>query len=132
VTFYTELAAVVVDLLTPDQAGGLGASAGAITLTRQTVTPGANRWDDPVITSTTEPLRAQAFGVSQQLVGTPAQEPDGPVVLASDRMVISTIPAMGYQAGDILSIDGVAQTIIGVRNIPAAGVVSAVKFIVRG
>jgi hypothetical protein len=39
---------------------------------------------------------------------------------------------MQYQAGDTLSIDGVPVHVIAVEKIPAAGVTSAVKFIVRG
>jgi hypothetical protein len=39
---------------------------------------------------------------------------------------------MQYQAGDTLSIDGVPVHVISVERIPAAGTVSAVKFLVRG
>lgn len=109
----------------------LGASAGSITLTRKTVTPGANPWDDPTVTTSTQTLRAQAFGVSSQLIGTPALEPDGPIIRASDRYVISEVPDGGYQAGDVIAIDGQAVTVLRVQNIPAAGVTSAVKFLVR-
>lgn len=119
-------------LLAADKFGALtGAGTTAISLHRKTETPAANAWDDPVITTTTEGLKAQAFGVSSDLVGTPAAEPDGPVVLASDRMVIAALPVMGYRAGDILTIDGAPVTILRVWNIPAAGVRSAVKFLVR-
>lgn len=128
-TIYDRAKVTADKLLDP---ANLGVMAGAIVLTRQTVTSGANPWDDPTITSVSEGLRAQAFGVSSVLVGSPANEPDGPVILASDRMVIAALPSMGYSAGDILSIDGAAVTILQVNRIPAAGVTSAVKFLVRG
>jgi hypothetical protein len=39
---------------------------------------------------------------------------------------------MEYQAGDVLSVDGFPVHILGVKRIPAAGTVSAVKFFIRG
>jgi hypothetical protein len=110
----------------------LGTQAGAIVLKRKTIIPAANSWDDPSVTVVSEALKAQAFGVSSELVGSPANEPDGPTILASDRMVISAVPVMGYVAGDILAIDGAAVTILRTERIPASGTISAVKFIVRG
>ena len=101
-------------------------------LKRKTVIPAANSWDDPSVTVVSEALKAQAFGVSSELVGSPANEPGGPTILASDRMVISAVPVMGYVAGDILAIDGAAVTILRTERIPASGTISAVKFIVRG
>jgi hypothetical protein len=127
-TIYARVKATAGRLLSPAK---LGAASGAIVLTRLTITPPTNRWENPTVTPVSETLKAQAFGVSSELIGSPANEPDGPVVLATDRMVISAVPAMGYQAGDILAIDGAAVTILSVRKIPAAGVTSAVKFLVR-
>ncbi|MCC9162846.1 hypothetical protein LNA76_05840 [Alcaligenes sp. MMA] len=67
--------------------------------------------------------------MSKQLIGT---EMDGTVILASDRQAICTVPTMQYTSGDVLSVDGVPVHIIAVEKIPAAGVTSAVKFIIRG
>lgn len=125
---YTRAKATTDRLLDPAK---LGAVAGAVVLTRRTVIDAANPWEDPTVTTVSETLKAQAFGVSSELIGSPAQEPDGPVVLASDRMVIAAVPTMGYQAGDILAIDGAAVTILRAWKIPAAGMTSAVKFLVR-
>lgn len=125
---YDDLADVTRDLLDPTQ---LGASAGSIVLVRKTATPSANSWEAPTVTTTAQTLRAQAFGVSAELVGLPAQEPANGVVMASDRQVISEVPAGGVHPGDLLSIDGVPVTILRVSMIPAAGTPSAVKFVVR-
>jgi hypothetical protein len=133
VSIFDDLAQVTRDLLAPSEFGATNPdTSSAITLTRRTLTPGANAWDDPTETLTTQSLRAQAFGVSSELVGTPANEPDGPVVLASDRIVISEVPTGGYRVGDILAIDGAAVTVLRMWRIPAAGTPSAVKFLVRG
>jgi len=126
---YDDLAQVARDLLDPGQ---LGAQAGAVTLVRKTIWPPANSWESPTITTTTEPLLAQVFGVSGELVGSPAQEPENGVVLASDRMVICAVPSIGYRAGDLVAVDGFPATVIRVIKIPAAGVTSALKFVIRG
>lgn len=68
-------------------------------------------------------------GVDKRLVGT---EVGSAVILASDRQVISAPPVMAYTAGDVLSVDGVPVHIISVERIPAAGIVSTVKFLIRG
>ena len=128
-SIYTRAKATADRLLDP---ANLGAVSGAVVLTRRTFTTAANPWEDPVVNVQSETLKAQAFGVSSELIGSPANEPDGPVVLASDRMVISAVPVMGYRAGDVLAIDGAACTILRMWKIPAAGETSAVKFLVRG
>lgn len=127
-TIYDRAKATADRLLSPAK---LGAAAGTITLSRVTITPSANPWENPVETVQTETLKAQAFGVKSELIGTPANEPGGPVILASDLSVIAAVPAMGYRAGDLLAIDGRPVTIMRVENIPAAGAVSAVRFLVR-
>jgi hypothetical protein len=122
---------VVRDLLTPDEAGGLGATAGTVTLTRRTVTPASDSWEAPTVTISTETLLAQVFGVSEELVGLPAQEPDNGVVTSTDLMCICALPAGGYAAGDVLSVNGKPVTVVLVRTIPAAGTPVALKMVVR-
>src|SRR5690554_6140448 len=123
--FYSEMRQMAEELLAPTSQGGLG--QGSIVLSRQSSTPGANPWDPPV--TTTEPLRGAVRGVSKELIGV---EMGGTVVLASDRQAICAVPAMGYTAGDTLVVDGVPVHIVAVQNIPAAGITSAVRFIIRG
>jgi hypothetical protein len=126
--FYQEMQDMAREMLAPTSQGGLG--QGEIVLTRKTPgTPGPNPWDpvEPVVQS--ETLGGAVSGISQQLVGT---EMDGAVLLASDRQAICEAPRMEYQAGDVLSVDGVPVHILGVKRIPAAGTVSAVKFFIRG
>lgn len=125
--FYSEMAQMARELLAPTSQGGLG--QGSIVLSRQTSVPGNNPWDPPVTTTSTEPLRGAVSGVSKELVGV---EMGGTVVLASDRQAICAVPAMGYTAGDTLVVDGVPVHIVAVQNIPAAGITSAVRFIIRG
>lgn len=125
---YTRMQATTRRLLRPAAQGGLG--QGEIVLTRKTPgTPGPNPWDpvEPVMQS--ETLGGAVSGISQQLVGT---EMGGAVLLASDRQAICEPPRMEYQAGDVLSVDGIPVHILGVKRIPAAGTVSAVKFFIRG
>jgi hypothetical protein len=127
--FYADMAKVSAQLLAPTSQGGLG--QGVIVLARSTPgTPNPNApWEPVTPTVTTETLKGAARGVDSRLVGT---EVGGAVILASDRQVICAPPAMQYQAGDTLSIDGVPVHVIAAEKIPAAGVTSAVKFIVRG
>ncbi|HZJ93261.1 MAG TPA: hypothetical protein VFD09_09315, partial [Thiopseudomonas sp.] len=75
-----------------------------------------------------ETLKAAVRGVDSRLVGT---EVGSAVILSSDRQVICAPPAMDYQAGDILSVDGVRVNILAVQRIPEAGTTVAVKFIIR-
>jgi len=125
--FYSEMRQMAEDLLAPTSQGGLG--QGSIVLSRQSSEPGANPWDPPVTTTTTETLKGAVRGVSKELVGV---ELGGTVILASDRQAICAVPAMGYTAGDALVVDGVPVHIVAVQNIPAAGITSAVRFIIRG
>lgn len=127
--FYSEMADMARDLLQPTATGGLG--QGKITLTRTTPgTPDPQKPYEPVEpTKKIETLDGAAFGVTSDMIGTQA---GSAVILATDRYAICTVPSIGYEAGDTLSIDGKTVNIISVENIPAAGVVCAVKFIVRG
>ena len=127
--FYDDLAAMTRELLAPTSQNGLG--QGVLELIR--ITPGVPDSDKPWLpvqpTEQTELLKGAAKGVSSQLIGT---EAGSAVILASDRVVICAPPVMQYQAGDVLSVDGVRVTVLSVERIPAAGTPSAVKFLVRG
>lgn len=126
--FYSDMAKMASDLLAPTSQNGLG--QGTIILSR--IIPGPppdNPWEPPTIVEQSEPLRGAVRGVSQELIGT---EVGGTVILASDRQAICAPPSMGYTAGDTLVVDGVPVHIVAVQNIPAAGTVSAVRFIIRG
>lgn len=126
--FYADMAAVTASLLAPTSQNGLG--QGVVTLTRSTPgVPGPNPWDPVVPVTETETLKAAVSGVDKRLVGT---EAGGSVILASDRECICAPPVMSYTAGDTLAVDGVPVHIVDVRKIPAAGITSAVKFIIRG
>lgn len=126
--FYQDMAGVAAELLAPTNAGGLGQGAVALT----SITPGEKNpdapWEPVVPTITTENLRGAAKGVSSNLVGV---ELGGTVIIATDREVITTVPTISYKAGDNLTIDGKSVRVIDVKNIPAAGITSAVKWIVR-
>ena len=125
------MAQVVRDLLTPGEAGGLGATAGTVTITRNAVTPATNSWEAPTVSSATETLLAQVFGVGEELVGLPAQEPDNGVVLSTDLMCICALPAQGYRAGDVVVVNGNPVTVVLTRTIPAAGTPVALKLVLR-
>lgn len=127
--FYEQMRQMASELLAPTSQGGLG--QGVIVLVRSTPgTPNPNApWEPVTPTVTTETLKGAARGVDSRLVGT---EVGGAVILATDKQIICAPPVMQYQAGDTLSVDGVPVHVIAVEKIPAAGVTSAVKFIVRG
>lgn len=127
--FYQQMAAVSAELLAPTSQGGLG--QGEIKLTR--ITQGTPDPDKPWVpvspTKQTETLKGAVKGVDSKLVGT---EAGSAVIRATDREVICAPPSIGYMAGDALSIDSKDVLILSVQKIPAAGITSAVKFIVRG
>ncbi|MDL5036844.1 hypothetical protein QRD40_10850 [Comamonas sp. Y6] len=126
--FYADMADMARGLLAPTSQGGLG--QGVIVLTRKTPgVPGPNPWDPVETVTQSETLSGAVRGVSQKLVGT---DFGGTVVQASDRQAICAVPALQYQAGDVLSIDGVPVHIIAFSNIPPAGTPSAVRFIIKG
>lgn len=127
--FYTQMGQVAAELLAPTSQGGLG--QGNVVLSRKI--PGTPDPDAPWIpvepTNQRETLRAAVRGVSKELVGT---EAGSTVIVASDRQAICAPITMGYTAGDTLIVDGVPVHIVAVSNIPAAGITSAIRFIIRG
>lgn len=126
--FYSEMAGVAREMLAPTSQGGLG--QGVIVLTRKMPgTPGPNPWDPVEPVTQSETLSGAVTGISQKLVGA---DFGGSVVQASDRQAICAVPTLQYQAGDVLSVDGVPVHILGVQRIPAAGIAAAVKFVIRG
>lgn len=126
--FYSELATMTRDLLAPTSAGGLG--QGELKLTR--VNPGTpdplEPWKPVPPQTTTQTLRGAVRGVSKELIGT---EAGGTIILASDRQAITEVPTLGYEPGDLFSVDGQEVFVIRVDNIPAAGVRSAVRWVIR-
>lgn len=127
--FYQSMQQMARDLLAPTSQNGLG--QGEISLTR--IIKGAPNpsapWIPPVDTTESETIRGAVRGVSKELIGT---EVGGTVIVASDRQAICEVPKQPYTAGDILSVDGVPVHILSVTNIPAAGITSAVRFLIRG
>ncbi len=127
--FYDDMQAMARDLLKPDSQGGLG--QGTITLTR--MVPGTPNPDTPWIPVEDIPhtvtIKGAVRGVSKELIGT---EVGSAVIVASDRIAITEVPSIQYTAGDTLSVDGKPVMVLNVQNIPAAGVTSAVRFIIRG
>lgn len=126
--FYSELADMARELLAPTSQNGLG--QGTIMLTH--VTPGtpdpAEPWKPVQPQTTTQTLRGAVRGVSKELIGT---EAGGTIILASDRQAITEVPTLGYEPGDLFGVDGQEVFVIRVDNIPAAGVTSAVRWVIR-
>lgn len=127
--FYAEMAEMSRNLLAPTNAGGLGQGEIILTRTIKGVIDPATPWIPPVNTTQSEQIRGAVRGVDRRLVGV---EVGGTVILASDRTAITEVPAMTYTAGDTLSVDGVPVHVISVEKLPAAGITSAVKFLIRG
>jgi hypothetical protein len=126
---YERMQATAQRLLAPTSAGGLG--QGKIELV--TYTPGAaptNAWDPPAPpTRAATTLRGVARGVGKELIGAPVDN-NGQIV-ATDRQVIVAPWGGSYEPGQVLEIDGAPVTVLKVENIPAAGTVCAIRFLVR-
>lgn len=125
-SIYERGAALSKRLLAPSRFG-----QGTVILTHyEPGTPDPAKPFDPVEpVAMSETLRAAVRGVSQKLVGT---ELGGTVILASDLQAICAPPALSYQAGGSISVDGRSVHVISFDRIPAAGTPSAVRFILRG
>lgn len=127
--FYADMAQAARELLAPTDEGGFG--QGSIQLVRYVAgAPGANPWDPPSApTRTVTPLNGAARGVGKELVGLPVET--GGQIVATDLQVIVAPWGGSYDPGYVLEIDGAPVTVLSVRNIPAAGTVCAVRFVVR-
>lgn len=127
--FYTEMGDVARELLAPTSQGGLG--QGKIELVRYAETSPVNPWDAPSPpTRTATLLKGAARGVSKEMIGAPVD--NGGQIVATDLVVIVAPWGGSPQPTDVLEIDGKPVTILSVSNIPAAGIASAIRFIVRG
>lgn len=126
--FYSDLATMARDLLAQTSAGGLG--QGTLVLT--SITPGTpdplEPWKPVTPQTTTQTLRGAVKGVSSKLIGV---EVGGTVIVSTDREAITEVPSIAYKAGDLFSVDGKEVRVISVQPIPAAGVASAVRWIIR-
>lgn len=126
---YTRIRATAQRLLAPTSQGGLG--QGTIELVRYVEgAPGPNAWDPPATPEReVTVLDGAARGVGKELIGAPVET--GGQIVATDLQVIVAPWGGGVEPADVLEIDGSAVTILSVKNIPAAGTVCAVKFVVR-
>ena len=126
--FYQEMQQMARDLLAPTSARGLG--QGTLVLT--SITPGTpdplEPWKPVTPKTTTQTLRGAVKGVSSKLIGV---EVGGTVIVSTDREAITEVPSIAYKAGDLFSVDSKEVRVISVQPIPAAGTVSAVRWIIR-
>ena len=127
--FYSSMAAMARDLLAPTSQGGLG--QGNLVLHHNTIPePDPDKpWEIPEPIVQMEVIRGAVKGVSEELIG---KEVGGTVIVASDLVAICEVPQIPYTVGDNLYIDSDPMKIIDIHKIPAAGVTSAVRFILRG
>jgi hypothetical protein len=123
------MAGVATRLLAPTSQGGLG--QGSIELVRYVDgPPPVHEWDPPSPSSRqVAVLNGVARGVGKELIGTPVQT--GGQIVATDLQAIVAPWGGSYDPADVLEIDGSPVTILKVENVPAAGTVCAVKFVVR-
>lgn len=91
-----------------------------------TTTPPANPWEPPIVVAPVSyTLKATAKGVSDEFV-------NGTTILATDLEITAAEFGAEPDPADALTIDGKAVTVVKTWRIPAAGVLVAWKFIVRG
>jgi hypothetical protein len=127
--FYDEMADVVREMLAPTSEGGLGQGSIALVRSVEGVAP-TNPWDAPAApTRQVTTLDGAARGVGKELIGAPVET--GGQIVATDLQVIVAPWGGAVDPADVLEIDGAPVTILKVENIPAAGTVCAVKFVVR-
>jgi hypothetical protein len=126
---YTRLRATAQRLLAPTSEGGLG--QGTIELVRYlSDAEPANPWDPPAPPSRDiTVLDGVARGVGKELVG--ASVENGGQIAATDLQVIVAPWIGSYELGDVLEIDGSPVTVLKAENVPAAGTVCVVRFVVR-
>lgn len=129
--FYSDMRAFANEILAPTSQGGLG--QGVIKLVRYTpAAPDPNEpWKPPSNPTRTETLlKGAARGVSKELIG--AETAPGVQIKATDLTLIVAPWGSTYDAADVIEIDGKPVTVLRYDNIPAAGIVAAIRFIVRG
>lgn len=127
--FYADMAGVARELLAPTDEGGLG--QGSIVLVQYTPgPPPANSWDPPSApVPKRTPLDGAVSGVGKDLIGTPLE--NGTAIVAGDLKVIVAPWGGTANPEDVLELDGVPATVMRVEPIPAIGITSAVRLIVR-
>ncbi len=127
--FYADMRQTAIDLLSPTSEGGLG--QGTIELVRYLDgPPPANPWDPPASPEREiTVLDGVARGVGKDLIGAPVE--NGGQIVATDLTVIVAPWGGAYEPADVLLVDDDPVTILKVENIPAAGTVCAIKFVVR-
>lgn len=127
--FYERMRSVAQRLLAPTDEGGMGQSS--IALVRYVAgPPPADPWSPPGAPSReVTPLDGAARGVSKELIGAPVET--GGQIVATDLTVIVAPWGGAYAPGDVLEIDGAPVTVLRVENMPAAGLVCAIRFVVR-
>jgi hypothetical protein len=129
VDFYADMADVVREMLAPTSEGGLGQGSIALVRYVEGAAP-ANPWDAPAApTRQVTPLDGAARGVGKELIGAPVET--GGQIVATDLQVIVAPWGGAVELGQVLELDGLPVTILKVENIPAAGTVCAIKFVVR-
>lgn len=133
--FYGEMADIARDLMGEFKQG-------VVTLRRVDLGPvdPATPWIPPSEVASVFELDAVVKGVSEQFInGTTIVATDREVT-CSDKMTLvrvggepvsPVVSPVEVRPGDVISVDGVAITIVKTIRIPAAGVAVAHKFIVR-
>lgn len=126
---YTRMAGVSQRLLRPAVDGGMG--QGEIVLVQSQPRPApAEPWLPPSPpTQTRTPLDGAVRGVGKELIGTPLE--NGTAIVAGDLMVIVAPWGGTAKPEDVLELDGAPATVMKVEPIPATGVTSVVRMVVR-
>ncbi|WP_293921140.1 hypothetical protein [Sphingobium sp. UBA5915] len=126
---YERMRATAQRLLAPTSQGGYG--QGSILLVTEIDGPPPSLPWEPPATSTRQVtvLSGAVRGVGKELIGAPVET--GGQIVATDLQVIVAPWGGEYDPGQVMEIDGAPVTILKVENIPAAGTVVAIRFLVR-
>lgn len=126
---YERMRATAQRLLAPTSEGGYG--QGSIALVVYVAGPApAQPWEPPAPpTRQVTDLSGVVSGVGKELIGAPVET--GGQIVATDLQVIVAPWGGEYEPSQVLEIDGVPVAILKIENIPAAGTVVAIRFLVR-
>lgn len=92
----------------------------------QVVTPDPDPLAPPDVESVLVDVPAVAFGVTGEMVAS-----DPSLVVTDIRVIVAAANWPDVKVGDAVSLDGVEKAVIRVETVPAVGVVSIYKMIVR-
>lgn len=99
---------------------------GGTSMVVQLVVPDPDPLKPPTVTDSVTDIPAVVFGVTGEMV---ARDPG--LVVTDIRVTVAASNWPGIKVGDMVRLDGIERAVIRIEPVPAVGVVSIYKMIVR-